>query len=71
MGLHKIGLLLCTFWILHTASFVLEWVYQYYCYPITWTGYVTSLFTHSSRTCTALRRVSWGLDEALFKNLLP
>lgn len=47
---------------LHSASFVSEWVYQCWCYPISVSGYFISLFTQSSTMCTALRDMSFRMD---------
>jgi len=55
---------------LHSISFFLEMIYQTYCYPISWSGYITSVFTHSSRACATIRRVSYNMDELLFKNIM-
>lgn len=50
-------------------SFVLEWVYQRWCYPISFSGFFTSLFTQSSVMCTTLREVS-GRLESMFLHIV-
>ena len=46
-------LLLYTF-LIHTFSFILEIIYQKYCYPISAIGYITSLVTANSNVCILL-----------------
>lgn len=68
--MNRLTAFLTTMWVIHSASFVLEMVYQEFCYPISWSGYISSVFTHSSRLCTNIRRVSYSMDEILFKNII-
>lgn len=51
----QIGYLILAYMISHSIAFVLEYVYQTWCFPITWTGYITSIFTQESRVCKMLR----------------
>lgn len=54
---------------LHCVSFVSEWMYQRFCYPVSFYGLFTSIVTTSSVTCEALRTVSHNMDH-LFMNVM-
>jgi hypothetical protein len=43
---------------LHSFSFMMELMYQKLCYPITFSGFITSMFTQTSLLCTLIREVS-------------
>lgn len=51
----QIGVLILAYLISHSLAFVLEYVYQTWCYPITLAGFFTSVFTQESRVCKMLR----------------
>lgn len=58
------------FLFLHVCSFVMECVYQRMCYPIGFTGFFYSMFTHSSVVCTRLREFSSVFDNLFVKGVL-
>lgn len=47
---------------IHSGSFLMEYLYQRWCYPISVSGFVMSLVTRSSTMCTALRETSARMD---------
>jgi len=47
---------------IHTGSFLMEYLYQRWCHPISVSGFVMSLVTRSSTVCTALRETSSRMD---------
>lgn len=59
-----------TFVLLHTAAFLLEYLYQTYCFRLSTVGYLTSLFTHSSTVCTQLRATTTVLHDAVVAGVL-
>lgn len=57
MHVQKVGLLIVSYITSHLLAFVIEYVYQTWCYPITVSGFFTSVFTNSSPVCKTLRKV--------------
>tara|TARA_Y100000816_G_C25965537_1_gene503818 strand:+ start:42 stop:386 length:345 start_codon:yes stop_codon:yes gene_type:complete len=53
--------IMCLF-VLHSVSFLTEYIYQSYCYPITWWGFLTSTITTNSNTCVAIKNVVTNLS---------
>lgn len=47
----------------HFGSFMFEYMYQRWCYPLSFKGFFMSLFTRSSTMCTTLRDVSMRMDN--------
>ena len=54
-----------TFFVLHTAFFLLEQVHYKYCVPAGLAGYFTSMFSSNSPPCVALRYVSTGISASI------
>lgn len=54
------------FFFMHTLSFVCEYIYQKFCFPTTFFGYITSSFTKNSLICTLLRKNDIHLQEFMY-----
>lgn len=58
----KFVLIVVVYFISHTGAFVLEYIYQRWCYPMTIQGFLASIFTSGSPICKSLRTWSQILD---------
>ena len=54
------------FFVMHTVSFVCEYIYQKFCFPTSFLGYITSSFTKNSLVCTLLRKNDLHLQEFMY-----
>lgn len=55
---------------LHCVSFVFETIYQKMCYPITFSGFITAMFSQTSFVCTLIREVSTRAHYVLYDVML-
>lgn len=55
---------------LHCISFIFEMIYQKMCYPITFSGFITSMFSQTSYVCTLIRAVSTRAHCVLYDVVL-
>ena len=56
--------------IIHSTSFLIEYIYQSYCYPITFWGFMTSTITTNSNTCVAIKNVVTNLNGFMSNYML-
>jgi len=54
------------FFFMHTLSFICEYVYQKFCFPTTFIGYITSSFTKNSPVCVLLRTNDLHLQDFMY-----
>jgi hypothetical protein len=54
------------FFAMHTLSFVCEYIYQKFCFPTSFLGYITSIFTKNSLICTLLRKNDLHLQQFMY-----
>ena len=54
------------FFVKHTLSFVCEYIYQKFCFPTSFLGYITSSFTKNSLICTLLRKNDLHLQQFMY-----
>lgn len=54
------------FFVMHTLSFVCEYIYQKFCFPTSFLGYITSSFTKNSLICTLLRKNDLHLQQFMY-----
>ena len=64
-----IGMLL-TFMLFHLCSYILEFIYQRWCFPMTFGGFFMSMFTSSSLVCTKMREFSILFDNMFVSGVL-
>lgn len=56
--------------LIHTFTFMLEYTYQQYCYPITTIGYITSMVTMNSNSCMAIKNIIQNLNGFVSNHIL-
>lgn len=55
--------------LIHCIAFMLEFIYQKYCYPTNLIGFVYIIFTHDNNICLHIRKISLLL-HSLISNLV-
>ena len=58
----KVVLIVIVYLLSHTGAFCLEYIYQRWCYPMTFGGFIVSIFTSGSPMCKSLRTWTTILD---------
>jgi hypothetical protein len=59
----KVVLLIGTLLITHILSFILQYIYQKFCFPITISGFFRILFIHENNMCVNIRNTSHLLQN--------
>jgi hypothetical protein len=55
--------------VIQVVSFVLEWLYRRYCYPLTWYGFLYGFVTSSTRVCQTVQYARVSLAGCMYAQL--